>query len=185
MSIGQVLLWSAGVLLAMVLVCGVSVWMDRKFPGESFDERQAMFRGKAAALTLFWGNIYFLYILICLDGDFPMPFGTGTMIFLGILGQAVLFHIYCVMKHAALPLGQNGWLAALSYGAMGILQMLRYNMERNLLERYASRLAEQGKAVPEDHLDSAWVILFLAITFCVVALLHLISMLWKVREDHE
>ena len=64
MSIGQVLLWSAGVLLAMVLVCGVSVWMDRKFPGESFDERQAMFRGKAAALTLFWGNIYFLYILI-------------------------------------------------------------------------------------------------------------------------
>ena len=172
-------------LLAMLLICVVSVWFDRKFPGGSFDERQSQFRGKASEISLILGSAYYMYILICLDRDYPMPFGTGAMLFLGILGQALLFHIYCIINRAALPLGHNGWLTALGYGSMSLMQIWRYIMNCDFFDRYASKLTEQGNLIPENYMDSLWMTLFLAIGFGVLAVLHLISMLWKVREDHE
>ena len=52
-----------GILALLVAVCLGVVWLERRFPGKKFDERQKIARGNAYRLSSWVGNVYFLVIL--------------------------------------------------------------------------------------------------------------------------
>lgn len=51
MSAMKFLVFSLGVLILLVLVCLGAVWLERRFPGKRFDERQKIARGNAYRLS--------------------------------------------------------------------------------------------------------------------------------------
>ena len=134
MSTGIVLFLFAVVVMAIAAICAVVVHIEKNFSGEKYDERQKIARGNACRFSLWIGEIYYLILL----PYFVMHIGKGTwkvepflLITAGMVLQLLGFHIYCLLTHSALPLGQKPLSAAISYfflGSMYLVQFFRWRI---------------------------------------------------------
>ena len=124
MGILQWFLFEVGVLVALVLLCWVTIWLERKYPSENYDERQKQARGNAYRLS-FWVGIVYYFTVMCV-----MIFGDGIavepylLLFFGFMLQIMVLHIYSVMTHAAVPLSEKPGVAVISYFAVGVMNLL-------------------------------------------------------------
>ncbi len=168
MTILDMLLWFLGGLAVIALICVGTLWLEKNFPGEQYDERQKIARGSAYRVGFFVGLIWlFLGVLIWKElGDWLMLY-----FFLGFEAQALAFHFYCLLTHAALPMSEKPWTAIISYGAIAAVDAVNVITSSRMDARW-----------PEKPPVNTWMQLSMAVGFGALAILHLIQHLRDRKE---
>lgn len=176
MTIWKMLLWYLLALAVMVLLCLGAMLLERKFPDKKFDERQKQVRNSAYRLSFALATGYQLILFVLTDLEKELPLKISTMIFLGVLSQLLVCHIYCLLNHAALPLSDKAWGTIFSYLLVGIGYLIGLCSDWELYQRIGATL---GFTEPWEGI---WLKMAIMLTFFVMAALHLIAYFWKERE---
>ena len=174
MSTGLVVFFFAIVFAAMLTACAFTVYLERNFPSEKFDERQKIARGNAYRFCQWVGLVYYFGLMVYFTfhtGKAEWPLEPFLLLVIGILIQLQSFHIYCVMTHCALPLGEKPMPTIIGYLVLGTMWLAMYF----------------GQYVPEDvGLTGAGsynlLRLLTALDFYALAAMHLIGLLRKEKE---
>ena len=175
MRIAIAALFAVAGILILLLACAFAVWLEKYLPSAQYDERQKTARGNACRFSLVTGMVYNLILLIY----FVMHTGKNEwiaepflLLMIGILIQLESFHIYCLMSHSALPLGQKPLPTIICYCLLGGMYMAQYFVQY----------------IPED---TPWLVgassynlfrLLLSLFFFSLAVMHLFAYLWQERE---
>ncbi len=168
MRILEMLLWLLGGLAMIVLVCIGVLWVEKKFPGKLYDERQKAARGNAYRLGFFLGLLWWFLGALLWDalGDWLILY-----FFLGLEVQALAFHVYCLLTHAALPMSEKPWTPILSYGLLAVFDAVTVVDSLRLDARF-----------PEKPPVNTWMRLTMAAGFGTLCVLHLIQYLREKKE---
>lgn len=176
MTVWKMLFWFLCALVAMVLLCLGTMYLEKKAPRNDYDERQKQVRGNAYRLSFALGISYQLVLFALTDFQKELPLKLSTMIYLGVLVQLLVCHIYCLLNHAALPLSEKAWLGIGTYLLTGFGQLASFYSNMNLYQRVGLQL---GYTPPWEGI---WLKLALAVTSFALAIMHLIALVWKERE---
>lgn len=173
MTIINVILWTVLAILLLVAVCAGVIWLEKKYPGEGYDERQKIARGNAYRLSFWIGFLYFfgLEIAAILNREWN---GASVDLYLlllfGITLQAIAFHIYCLLTHAALPLSENPKVTIGGYFLLCAVNLARFT------DDFYQELPLTGEE------SNKWVQMLQALLFFFLALMHLIQYLRREKE---
>lgn len=164
------------VVIALIVLAGIlAIYVGRNFPSEKFDERQQIERGNAYRFSHWSGTIYYFGLMIYFvfhTGKSDWILEPFVLLMIGILIQLQSFHIYCLMTHSALPLGDKPMPAVISYALLGVMYLLQYFVQY----------------IPED---TPWLTgaesynllrLLISLDFFALAVMHLIAHLRKEKE---
>lgn len=176
MSTEKMLFGCAVALLAIVLLCFAVMYIEKKFPGVDYDERQKQIRGNGFRLGFAVGIVWQMVLLVLIDLGKELPLDLSTLVFIGVVVQILVHHVYCLLNHAALPLSQNMGLTIGGYLLTGFMHLISF---RNNMELYQKIGAQLGYTEPWAGI---WMKLLLALSFFVLAVLHLIALLREKRE---
>jgi len=114
-------------LAGIAVLCGICLWMGKKAPTEEFDERQKIEHGKAANISMNTGLFYFIGVMMWMElGELPAD--PGFLIFAGLLLELMVYHVYCLMTDAALPLSKNVKTSIGGYTTLGVVWALRASL---------------------------------------------------------
>ena len=175
MSVAMVLLFTIIVISIIVVVCTLSIYVEKNFSSEKFDERQKIYRGNAYCFSHWIGIAYYFGLLtyfVFHSGKHDWPVEPFLLIAIGILLQLQSFHIYCLMTHSALPLGEKPMPTIIGYFFLGGLYLAQYYLQY----------------IPKDTVGFAGADsmnlfrLLIAFDFFALAFLHLIAHLRKEKE---
>ena len=170
MTVMKAVLMMLGVLLVMVALCWVCLWFEKKAPSEDYDERQKIAQGNASEISLWVGIVYSFAVIYWMKED-KMPAEGYLVIFAGLVLQLMVFHIYCLMTHSALPLSQKPWVTIVNYSILAVVWILRATMYD---PAWGTSLYGAGSGF--------WATVLGAFCFCALAVMHLISLIWKEKE---
>ena len=174
MSAGLVLFLTVIAIVTIVGICALTVYLEREFPSEKFDERQKIARGNAHRFSWWIGMAYYFGLMVYFvfhvgkSGWTLQPF---LLVVIGIMLQLQSFHIYCLMTHSALPLGEKPIPTILGNLVLGALYLVQYFAQH----------------IPEDvgyagaYSMNLFRLLLSADFFCL-AILHLIAYLRDRKE---
>ncbi len=158
------------VVAAICGICFVMIWWERRHPSKNYDERQQLARGKAYRVGFYvsavWYMIALLYILF--DGDTD---GMILIIFMGFWTQALAFHIYCLLTHAALPWSQKPVSTIVSYGILSGFYAINIWAAQGIDSRWTDKPPV-----------NTFLQLSLAVGFGALATMHLIQYLREKKE---
>ncbi|MBE6980622.1 MAG: hypothetical protein E7431_09705 [Ruminococcaceae bacterium] len=161
------------VFVFIVVVCAAAVWVEKKFPGKEYDERQKVARGRGYRLSFWVGFAYFVGVAFILlhqvDGEKTIE--PYLLVFIGVILQAMVNHTYCLMTHSALPLSQNRLWAIFGYVVCGTLQFCQFHIWQ---ERDGLSFIGHGSA--------AWGALIAGCCFFYLVVLHIIQILLEWKE---
>ena len=161
------------VLVGIFLLCLGVAWAERNFPSEKFDERQKAVRGRAYRLAFWVGFGYMLcmipILVVQVDGEKTVE--PYLLMFGCFMLQTLVFHVYCLINHSALPLSQKPVVMILGYLVMGITWLLNC---WNCVRREPLALVGYG--------SDGWLYLITAITFLAMALMHVVQLLRREKE---
>ena len=178
MSVGIVVLLFAVVIAFIVMACLLAVYVGRNFPSDKYDERQKIARGDAYRFSHWVGMAYWLGLLV----HFVMHTGESDWVIepflwlvIGILIQLQSFHIYCLITHSALPLGEKPLPTIVGHFVLGGMYLLMYFDQYIPLD--AARAAGYDGAMSFNLLR-----LLISLDFFALAVMHLIAYLRKEKE---
>jgi len=159
-----------GILGVIFVMCLLAIFLERKFPSAKYDERQKLSRGKAYRVSFWMGAVYYLVVMAVMifqveKGKTIEPY---LLIFFGLIIQAMVFHFYCILTHAAIPLAEQSGIAVVSYLVCGLAQLLTND--------YSGVWPLVGKG------SEGWVRFVAGISFLILSLLHLVSILHREKE---
>ena len=161
-----------GILALLVAVCLGVVWMEHRFPGKKYDERQMAARGRAWRFSGIVGMVYYLlifaYFLRC-DSRGSFEVAPYLLMFGGIALSSLSFQIYCLLTHASLPLGDKPFRSAITAAALAVMYFVRST-------------PDLPGFVQESWGSNFWVRLILTVFWACMALIYLIDWLREVRE---
>ena len=175
MNMGLTVFFSVIVILVIAGACALTVFLEREFPSEKYDERQKLARGNAYRFSFLISVVYYLVLMIVFlmnNGKLEWTVQPFAWVFIGILIQLQSFHIYCLMTHCALPLGSKPIPAILCYFLMGGVYLAQYFLQY----------------IPGDVVGFTGAYSFnlfrllVALDFFSLAVLHLIAFLRKEKE---
>lgn len=115
----------AGVMLAVlvgiVLFCFGATWLEKQKHGDFYDERQLVVRGRAYELAFKVSEFCFLPMIALFvyqvdDEKFVEPYLVVIACF---AIKSLVFHTYCMMNHAALPVSQKPFINFVGFLVMG------------------------------------------------------------------
>ena len=138
MSVGLVLFLTAIAIVTVVGICALTVYLEREFPSEKFDERQKIARGNAHRFSWWIGMAYYFGLMVYFVfhvGKNEWVLQPFLLLTIGILLQLQSFHIYCLMTHSALPLGEKPIptiISNLVLGCMYLVQFFAYPVPDNV-----------------------------------------------------
>lgn len=175
MSVGLVV-FLFGVVIGLIALAGAAaVYVGRNYTSGKYDERQQIDRGHAYQFSFYVGTFYYLVLLVYFifhTGKSEWVVEPFVLVMIGVLLQLQSFHIYCVMTHSALPLGEKPLPTIIGYLGLGVMYLAQYFLQY----------------IPEDvvgltgALSYNLVRLLISLDFFSLAGLHLISLLWKEKE---
>lgn len=169
-----VILICIAVLAVLVLICAVSLWWNRSGENKAYDERQLVEQGRARVVAGTVGEIYFFLLMVLLFDEnswLTQRIPLYLVIFIGLMIQSMVYHIYCVMTHALLPFGKSPVLTISTSVLMSLIQFGYYAMDYQM-ERHIPGVLDQDSLLH----------LILGVVFAFYALIHLIALLRKERE---
>ena len=178
MSIGSVVIVFVIVSAIVVATCAIAIFLQRNFPSEKFDERQKIARGNAYCFSHWVGMAYYFGLMVYLvfhTGKSEWVLEPFLLIVIGILIQLDSFHIYCLMTHSALPLGEKPLHTIIGYFILSGMYLVQYFVQY----------------IPEDAAEAAGLAgaesynllrLLFALSFFSLAICHLIACLRKEKE---
>ena len=163
-----------GVLVFAFLICLAVIWLERKFPGKQFDERQKIARGNAYRVSMCVGSIYYLGVMIYLasqEGETAGVFDFNILVVWGLILQVLVLHIYSLLTHSALPMGETPHIAIKGYLLFGVVCLIWSGYEST-----SSITILIGK--------ENWMRLKLAmgIVFLALAAMHELRLRWKEKD---
>lgn len=164
------------VLAAIVLLCAGVIWLERRYPGNAYDERQIQAHGKASRLSLNVGMLYFTVVTAILvrQVDEPKWIEPYLLVFIGILLVVTVDHTYCLLAQAAMPLSEKPVVSIVSYALGGVIQLLYIWTS---LDRFPLSLVGYG--------TSGWIHLLSGGVFLYLSLMHLLQYLRDRKASHE
>lgn len=162
-----------GALVLVIALCALAVWIEKRFPGKEYDERQKMAKGRGYRLSFWVGMIYYLAVAIILIGqvDDEKTVEPYLLVMIGLMLQAMVDHTYCLLTHSALPLSQNRAVTVFGYVVCGMLQLVQF---RILSKRVGLALVGHG--------SSPWICLIAGCCFFYLTVLHVIQALMERKE---
>ena len=175
MSAGLIVFLFAIVIALIVLACVLAVYVGRNFPSKKYDERQQIDRGHAYRFSWWISMVYYFGLAVYFifrNGKGEWMLEPFLLLFIGILIQLQSFHIYCLMTHSALPLGEKPFATISGNFMLGILYLVQYYFQY----------------IPEDtpYFSGAKSMnlfrLLIALDFFSLAVMHLIAYLRKEKE---
>ena len=175
MQIGLVVILFVAVVALVAIACWAAVYAGRNFTSKKYDERQQIDRGNAYRFSFYVGTFYYLALLgyfIFHTGKSEWVLEPFVLVMIGILLQLQSFHIYCVMTHSALPLGEKPLPTIIGYLGLGAMYLAQY-----FLQYFPEDVV--GFTGASSH---NLVRLLISLDFFSLAGLHLISLLWKEKE---
>lgn len=162
-----------GTLALVIVLCAAAVWIEKKFPGKEYDERQKAARGRGYRLSFWVGFAYFVGVALVLlqqvDGEKTVE--PYLLVFIGLMLQGVVEHTYCLFTHSALPLSQNRVATVLGYVTCGMLQFLQFHIWK----------ARDGFALV-GHGSAAWIWLIAGCCIFYLTVLHIIQAFVERKE---
>ena len=178
MSTGLVVFFFA-LVIGVIVVAGVlAVYVGRNFPSEKFDERQKIARGDAYRFSHWTGMVYYFGLMVYFtlhNGKSEWILEPFLLLVIGMLIQLQSFHVYSLLTHCALPLGEKPMTAIISYFVLGGMYLLQYF----------------GQYIPLDAAEAAGIDgamsfnlfrLLVSLDFFALAVMHLIAHLRKEEE---
>ena len=127
MLVIKLMLWVMGIVAVCVAICYGIIFLERKFPGQMYDERQKIARGKAHQTGFVVGFIYFIVVMeVCIwqvekDTVWVEPY---ILVFWGLLLEALVLNIYCLLTGSALPWDEKGDATILTYFGIAFLNLI-------------------------------------------------------------
>ena len=113
------------VLAGIVLVCLGVTRMEKTAKSSEYDERQQLVRGRGHRLVNMVGFAYMLLILPELihqvEGEKTVE--AYLLVFGGFILLTMVFHIYCVINHAAMPLSSKPLAIIPGYLIIGVMYL--------------------------------------------------------------
>lgn len=161
-------------LVFVVALCVAAVWIEKHYPGEDYDERQKLAKGRAYRLAFWTGLVYYFCVAFFFlsQAEKEKVIEPYLLVAWGLLLQVMVDHTYCVITHSALPLSQKPGMTIVSYLMCGGLQLVNFYQ---FYMRYG--------AVSFVGADSAkWIFLTAGICFYYLVVLHAIQLLRDRRE---
>ena len=178
MDIGIVALLFAAVIASIVLAGVLAVYVGRNMPSEKYDERQKIARGDAYRFSHWVGMVYWLGLLVYFvmhTGESEWMIEPFLWLVIGILIQLQSFHIYCLLTHSALPLGEKPLPTIIGHFVLGGMYLLMYFNQYIPLD--AAEAAGYDGAMSFNLLR-----LLVSLDFFALAVMHLIAYLRKEKE---
>lgn len=178
MSVGIVVLLFAAVIAFIVMACLLAVYVGRNFPSDKYDERQKIARGNAYRFSHWMGMVYWLGLLVHFvmhTGESDWVIEPYLLLAIGMLIQLQSFHVYCLMTHSALPLGEKPMPTIISYFVLGGMYLLMYFGQYIPLD--AARAVGYDGAMSFNLFR-----LLVSLDFFALAVMHLIAYLRKEEE---
>jgi hypothetical protein len=173
MSIISVIGIMLAVLACIVLLCLGVTRMEKTAKISEYDERQQLVRGRGYRLSYWVGFVYLLISIPLLVG-----YTTGQkkvepylLVLCGVMLQNLVFHAYCLLNHAALPMSKKPLFTALGFLVCGFLWL---GSSYNAQKRNPLSLVGYG--------SDGWMYLLVAFTFFAMGLMHLIQLLRREKE---
>lgn len=168
MTIGSAIFLILAVLAAVAVLCRGVLWLEKRFPGMGYDERQKISLGRACRLSFWVGIGYSLVVMILLLGQVegPKRIEPWLLIFIGILLQLMTDRTYRVMTHSDLTRFQKPQYEIWGYLFMAAVQILAF-----VKSRYQGALVLTGQGT------ARWVFLLAGVSFFYLAALHLTALL--------
>ena len=166
------------VFLAIILLCLTVIWLEKRFPGKSHDERQDRSQGRACRLSFYIGLLYYGFVTMLLmalqrQGKTIEPY---LLVFGGILLQVAVYRIFCMITQSFMRTYQKPMGAILFDMIMGTVAILCYRIsaKHNLLE-------EMGYPASFE-----WIFLILAVMFMFFVVCWVFQLLWqRLRDERE
>lgn len=175
MSVGLIAFLFSVVIAVIVVACALAVYVGRNFPSEKFDERQQIARGNAYRFSHWVGMVYYFGLLVYFvfrTGKSVWSIEPYVLIVIGILIQLQSFHIYCLMTHSALPLGEKPMPTIVGNFLLGGMYLAQYYFQY-IPENIVGLSGAQSMNLFR---------LLIAFDFFALAVLHLIAYLRKEKE---
>ncbi len=160
-----------GATAAVVLICALVLFLERRFPGKNYDERQKTARGRAYRVSFCLGLAYDVVVMeILLFQEAGQTVVSGyLLLFAGFMLKNLIFHVYSLLCDAALPLGNKPATAIAGYGITACICLF-------YVCRNTQLLALSGEK------STGWIFLLTGFFSLTLALLHLISALRRQKE---
>ena len=180
MNTGLVVFFFVIVVAVIVLACVLAVYVGRNFPSEQFDERQKIARGDAYRFSHWMGMLYWLGLFVHFvmhTGESGWVIEPFLWLIIGILVQLQSFHVYCLITHSALPLGEKPLPTIVSHFVLGGVYLRMY------FEQYIPEIAA-GAAGISGATSYNLLRLLISLNFFALAVMHLIAYLRKEKEWH-
>ena len=178
MSTGVVLLLFIAVIALIALAGVLAVYVERNFPSGKYDERQKIARGDAYRFSCWVGMVYYLGLMAYFTfrvGESEWVLEPFLLVTIGILLQLLSFHIYCLITHSALPLGEKPLPTIIGHFVLGGMYLVMYFGQRTPLD--TAEAAGYDGALSFNLLS-----LLIALEFFTFAVTHLIAYLRKEKE---
>ncbi len=169
MTVIQVGLLLIGAVITLGILCWGVIKVEKAFPSEKYDERQLLARGRAYRVSFWMGFLYDMFVLL-----FAITKGGESayvLFFLGLSLRAMVFHLYCLLTGAALPMSEKPAITIGCYAVMALMYMTRF-MELDF-----------GTELTFAREDSRiWLSLIMSVFFSSLSVLHLINFLRDRKE---
>lgn len=173
MKVVDVLIWAVVAVLLLMAVCAGVIWLERKFPGKEYDERQKIARGNAYRFSFWTGMLYYfgLTMMAIWNREWKDPVVDLYLALLfGLMLQALAFHVYCVITHAALPMSENPKVTIVGYFILCAINLTRF------LDDFTQEIPMTGEE------SSKWIQMLSAVFFLILALTHLLQYMRREKE---
>lgn len=181
MSFYAAMLLLIGVAGALVGVCALIAWLEKKFPQKKFDERQQTVQGKAYKWATMVGFGYFAIIALL---DLVLPSGVQADLFLlimtGLALEAFVCACYCCFHDAYIPLTSSPKANIILFYLMGVINLINAvsrvdAMSIILTDDHIGKM-EFGEVVLGTMGDSAivWGLLMVSVMMIYVATMELV-----------
>lgn len=154
-------------------ICAVVIWLENKYPGKNYDERQKQARGNAYRFSFWLGLVYHFGLSLAAIWNHSWSSESVDLyllLYFGLILQAVSFHIYCVFTHAALPMSDNPKASIGCYGLLAVLNLMQF------WGYHSIELSFGGES------SNKWANLLTGFLFLVLTVLHLLQ-LFRDRKE--
>lgn len=173
MKVQTAVVGGIGVIVLLVLLTLLTAWVGKKFPSDRYDECQKIARGNAYRFSFWVGGVCYLgaLVLMIYGVDGKTVIEPYLLLFLCMIIQALAFHIYCFVTHAAIPFGEKPGGPIVCYAGLAFLELFDF-FRRDVKE--VIPLMGMG--------TSAWINLIMGIFFLCLAVMYLLTVLLREKE---
>ena len=173
MSIISVIGIMLAVLAGIVLLCLGVTRMEKTAKSSEYDERQQLVRGRGYRLAFFVGILFMLvamsFMVYQVDGEKTVE--PYLLVYFGLILQATVFHVYCLLNHAALPFSEKPGFSIVCYAFIGLMDFFAF---KNAVGRWPLTFVGHG--------TTGWNSLVQMFFWFSLSAMHLIQLLRREKE---